>query len=284
MPEPSVHVAARQPATETLLREPVPRLAPTVTSPALVTDVETGDVVLVTLPYEASAPALDAYRRALLAYPMESTMRSGGIRNASRVFGYSSRSPLLKRNGCRLCHGASEAPEAHRTIVDASGWLAGRLGGVVPERATKDLNLVRSMVLPEWIMHPDAWWTSGVVNRTSPLPYHRDRNNFAAWSAMVVVRRGVRGGHLHVPEYDMVVECRDGDVVWFNGNDLIHGVTPMTKVLRDGYRISAVYYPVAKMRHCLTYAEEIERGRLSRTAAEDDMMNQWRRHEGQADS
>lgn len=261
--------AHRQPADETLLQQPAPNLEPDVRSPALLHDAETGELVLITVPFPGN---LATYRQALMGWPMDTTVRSGGIRNISRVFGYSARMPLMQRNCCRICQGAQEAPREHSIICSAAGDLAHQLTELNPERAERDRELVRGQVLDDWIVHSDAWWTSGVVNRSSPLPYHRDRNNFDAWSAMVVVRRSVRGGHLHVPEYDVTIDCRDGDVVYFNGNDLMHGVTPMTRTAKTGYRLSAVYYPVRKMKHCLPYQEELARGRASRTAKEDDLV------------
>lgn len=261
--------AHRQPTDESLLYQAVPERAPDVRSPAIVHDATSGRPVIVTVPYPDD---LGAYRRAILGYPMDSTVRAGGVRNVSRVFGYSARMPLMQRNCCRLCSGGTDAPEPHGVICQAAGILARRLASAVPDIAAQNRDLVRSRVLPDWILHPDAWWTSGVVNRTSPLPYHRDRNNLKAWSAMVVLRRGVKGGHLHVPEYDLTIECRDGDVVYFGGYELIHGVTPMVRAKSDGYRFSAVYYPVAKMANCLAPAEEMERGRAARSAREDDLL------------
>lgn len=264
-----VRRSQRLPADEGLLQRPAQPADPTLRSPAMVVDADSGEPALVTVPFPGH---LAEYRNALRAWPMETTVRSGGIRNISRVFGYASRNPLMQRNCCRACAGAALAPFEHGVICRAAGVLAARLRAVAPDRAERDAALVQSAVLSDWLVHPDAWWTSGVVNRSSPLPYHRDRNNFDAWSAMVVVRRKLRGGHLHVPEYDLVVDCRDGDVVYFNGSDLIHGVTPMSRMASDGYRFSAVYYPVAKMAKCLPPAEEMARGRAARSAKEDDMV------------
>lgn len=268
------HLTATRVAAEpSLLQRGAPSAAPTVRSPALVTDAETGAPVLVTVRFPGD---LSAYRWALLSYPMDTTVRAGGIRNISRVFGYTARQPLMQRNSCRACNGASLAPEVHGAICGAADPLADHLETLVPERVAADRALVHAAVHGDWLLGESAWWTSGVVNRTSPLPYHYDKNNFPAWSAMVVIRRAVRGGHLHVPEYDLVVDCRDGDVVYFNGSDLMHGVTPMRRIERSGYRLSAVYYPVAKMAKCASFSEELARGRVARSAKEDDMVARHR--------
>jgi hypothetical protein len=268
--------ASRQPSDRSLLYSGVPSMEATVRSPTTVIDADSGLAALVTIPFPAD---LGEYRRAARAYPIQAngTRRGGGVANASRTFGYLARSGIFRRSCCMACSGALTSPEAHEVISGAAGDLAGMLAELQPERAAADLALVSAHVHSDWLMTPTSPWSSGVLNRTSPLPYHRDRNNFPAWSAMVVLRRGVRGGHLHVPEYNIVVECRDGDVVYFAGSDLMHGVTPMMKTTPDSYRLSAVYYPVASMATCLPFAEEVVRGQRNRSDSEDGLIERQRR-------
>jgi hypothetical protein len=116
-------------------------------------------------------------------------------------------------------------------------------------------------------------WTSGVVNQNSQLPYHRDGFNFPTWSAMPVIRRGVDGGHLHLPEYDLTVACRDGWAVFFCGQQLLHGVTPMRLTKPDGYRFSVVYYALRGMKDCHTYAEETRAAQNRRAQRERGMAD-----------
>lgn len=266
----------RRPVDRALLYSGVPAMEATVRSSTTVIDADTGLAALVTIPFPAD---LGQYRRAARAYPIQAngTRRGGGVANASRTFGYLARSGIFRRACCMACSGALEAPQAHEVICSAAGDLAAMLAELQPERAEADLQLVKANVHSDWLMTPTSPWSSGVLNRTSPLPYHRDRNNFPAWSAMVVLRRGVRGGHLHVPEYDIVVECRDGDVVYFAGSDLMHGVTPMTKTTPDSYRLTAVYYPVASMAGCLPFEEEVVRGQRNRSDSEDSLVERQRR-------
>jgi len=266
--------ASRRPADKELLIHGAPPSDPNVHGSTVVRDADTGEAVMVVARFPADR--LGAYRQALLGYPKDTTVRAGGIRNVSRTFGFTSRQALMQRNACRSCSGAMQAPNEHAEIVGAAPLLAELLASYLPERAAADRALVEAAVLPDWRMGAGSWWTSGVVNWTSVLPYHYDRNNFPAWSAMTVVRREVRGGYLHVPEYGLTVECRDGDVVFFNGNDLMHGVTPMQRVRPSAYRVSAVYYPVKRMAMCLPPAEELEHGRRARSAREDDLLTRQR--------
>jgi hypothetical protein len=244
--------------------------APNVQAPARVVDGATGETILIAARYPDGERA-DA-RRAVMGYPMSTTRRSAGIRNRSAVFGNVSRRVHMKREGCRSCGGAHEAPGAHAGILRAGTAIKGLLGDLEPDRMRADMMRARETIRSEWMIGGTPW-TSGVLNETSPLPYHRDANNLPCWSAMLVLRRGVTGGHLHLPEYNLVVECRDGDVIWFPGYDLIHGVTPMDRRTRDAYRYTAVFYTVAGMAHCLEPREEMARAQRARSEREDGLLD-----------
>lgn len=172
-----------------------------------------------------------------------------------------SRNVVLRRESCRAASLAKDAPDVHVALVRTAYDLRRQLEELYPERVKQDLEIV-SPVLPEWRMVPGSVWTSGVVNLSSALPYHRDRANFPTWSAMPVFRRGVRGGRLHVPEYGMCVPCRDGHVVYFNGAEIVHGVTPITQAADDGYRFSVVYYSIRGMKDC--HEEALEQAAAAR--------------------
>lgn len=266
-------VVEARPVDPALLRTGAPQLEPNVAAPATLVDAGTGAPVLVVARYPGD---LAPYRRAIRAYPLTYTQRAGGFSNISRTFGFMGRYALGRRSCCRTCAGALEAPAAHATICDAAGPLAAQLADLAPAAWASSATTVAGAVHPDWLLHPAAWWTSGVVNATSPLPYHVDGNNFKAWSAMVVLRRGIAGGHLHIPAYDAVVACRDGDVVYFGGWNLVHGVTPMRRTQHDGYRYTAVYYPVRALGRCLPADQELAYGRAVRSANEVDLVARQR--------
>lgn len=207
-------------------------------------------------------------------------MRSKGLRNRAGVFGFLAANPILQRPVCGECGGARAEPEAHRVLCRAAMWLADNLAHRLPEQYARNQEAV-APVDPVWRL-PGGLWTSGVVNSTSALPYHRDRNNFDVWSAMPIVRRGTRGGYLHLPELTLAAEplvlpCGDGDVVYFNGQAWMHGVTPIVRAQDDGYRFSVVYYPVRKMANCLPPKEEVERANKRRTEGERTLIERQRK-------
>jgi hypothetical protein len=206
-----------------------------------------------------------AYRRALLQVKFGTGRRASGMSNLNLNFGYRGRVPLMQKTSCAPCTFAVEYSEAHEVIAGSSRAIYDRFHELLPEVAKFTADAA-SVILEEWRMSGSPW-SSGVINKNSALFYHMDRNNIRdTWSAMVVTRRDCTGGHLHLPEYDVTIKCRDGDVVLFPGSSLLHGVTPM-HARGDGYRITTVYYTVSKMKHCLPFEEEMRRAAEKNTAS-----------------
>lgn len=268
--------AERRTLPDGVLRAAAPR--PTggvLCGPGVVVDASTGRTaaVVTRLPPDA----MGRLRRACIAYlGRGQTVRrtGGGFRSTTAAVGFKASLEMMRRYGCRPCGGYDHP--AHATLIDTADLLAEVCAEANPAQAAIDSTLVHSAIRQEWIA--GGWWTSGVLNDTAPLPYHRDANNLEpVWSAMVIVRRGTRGGHLHLPEYDVTLQCRDGDVVWFPGWDLAHGVTPIDRP-PGSYRYSLVFYAVQRMTQCLEPAEELARGRSQRTEAEDN----WRERQASA--
>jgi hypothetical protein len=258
-------VLPAQDATE-LVGTDVGERVPNVTAPTVFTDAETSDPVLAYLPLGDVADL----RRAVRAVDIRETYRAAsGRRNASRVFGWSPRRPVQRREACNSTSFAKEQPAEQATLDAYAVRLLDMLRGIDPTIADRDEETMRE-VLPEWKM-AGTTWTSGVVNQNSQLPYHRDGFNFPTWSAMPVIRRACDGGHLHLPEYDLTVACRDGWAVFFCGHALVHGVTPMRLTRSDGYRFSVVYYALRGMKDCHTFAEETRTAQVRRTERERTM-------------
>ena len=249
--------------------ETVLDLAPNVNEAGIYRDADTGEAILVYAPYPEPVTAL---RKAVLDTNYSTTLRASGTRNVSRTFGFTTRSVVLQRESCTPTSLAWESPEAQMTLNNTADVLAKYLFENLPEVFEHDYQELQA-VLPEWRMTEDALWTSGVINQSSALPYHRDGSNFDTWSAMPVVRRGMDGGHLHFPEYDITVNCRDGWALWFNGFAYVHGVTPMKPRAKDAYRYSIVFYAKRGMKDCHTYAVEVGEARKRRAEREATMVN-----------
>lgn len=255
-------------AADALLGERVPDLDGTAHAPTVAHD-DTGVPVFAYLPGPEPAGRL---RRAVRAMKMTTTYRDNGINNVSRTFGYSPRRPMRRREACGVQSADRDHPAAVTELGRWARLCADQYAAFHPDGAATDRQTM-AQVGRDWRLGGDGLWTSGIVNESTALPYHRDNANFRTWSAMPVLRRGTRGGFLHLPEYGVVLPCRDGWVVHFCGRELVHGVTPMHLTQPDGYRYSVVFYAIRGMANCADVAAEQARGQRVRTQRERDMAD-----------
>lgn len=251
-----------------MVGDTVPPAEPNVTDATVAVDLDAGGPVYAYLPLGDVAEL----RRAVLGLPFtgRTTVRANGTRNRSRVFGYAPRRPVYQREGCSPSALKAEAPAGHAVVESFADRLADLLATIDPRVVAAGRDAVAA-VAPEWRLGETKLWTSGVINQSSVLPYHRDGFNFPAWSAMPVLRRHLTGGFLRIPEYDATIACRDGWGVFFPGYQLLHGVTPMRLTRPDGYRYSIVYYALRGMKDCFTAAAETAYARRRRTEREQDI-------------
>jgi len=262
-------VMTAEEATE-MVGTSVPNLEPNCNQAGIWVDDDTEEVVFVYFPMEEEVNLL---RASVLNIKYSATTRqSTGLRNKSRTFGMAPRKVYQRRESCRPTSLAHEQPDEHAVLIAFAEKFANLYKEFAPDLYAQDQkNLTEAGLDNEWRMTDDALWTSGVVNKSSTLPYHRDGFNFATWSAMPVIRRQMDGGYLNFPEYDLTCSCRDGWVTYFAGYKYVHGVTPMTPKTKDAYRYSIVYYALRGMKDCFTYAVETAKAKESRTHREEQM-------------
>lgn len=196
--------------------------------------------------------------------------RNTTYRSRSRTFGYAPPRVVTRRESCSLTQLGRDQPDVEKVLEHYADHFAEMLDMISPDILPRDRATLGG-VLPDWRLGDSGLWTSGVVNDTAALPYHRDGFNFATWSAMPVLRRGIRGGYLHLPEFGVALACADASVILFPGRLWVHGVTPIRRVADDGYRISIVYYALRGMKDCRTAAEETRRAQTKRTEREAAM-------------
>lgn len=249
-----------------MIGDTVPDRKANVKGPAVFTDAESGEVVAAYLPLEN----VSRIRRLLPKLTYGGLQRSNNYNSRSQTFGYQPRRPLRLRESCSTSQTTIQNPEIQAELDKLADQCARAMKKFAPEIVETDKQTLED-VLPEWKMGEEKLWTSGVINHTAQLPYHRDNFNYPVWSAMPVLRRGVRGGHLHIPEYDLVVPCQDSYALFFKGKEFVHGVTPMTKKQEDGYRFSIVFYALRGMKDCYTHAVETQYGQKKRSQREREI-------------
>jgi len=189
------------------------------------------------------------------------TLRTNGLKTRSAIFGFSPR-VTMRKDFCSATAMARNFPEQHFVICEFAKELTKLYLQHFPDTLEQHYEAVKSKVLSEWTIK-ETPFTSGIVNKNNPLKYHHDAGNFKnVLSNMIVLKRGVAGGRLACPEYDVKFECDDNHVVIFDGQQILHGVTPIIKPPGNSdscYRYSVVYYSLEQMWNCDNVNEEVKR-------------------------
>lgn len=195
-------------------------------------------------------------------------VRLSGFKNAHRTFGHSAPVPLRRRYGCSVCQFNAEYPRLTRRMEQFADLASAVFATAAPEQAEAHVEAV-SGIDRSWLFGSSVW-TSGIINRTSALPYHRDSGNVkGSWSAMLGLRRGVSGGLLHLAEWGVYLTIPDRSITLFDGQAVLHAVTPFAQEHTGAFRYTAVVYAKAAMTKCLVGDDEIKRAQRLRSEAEE---------------
>jgi hypothetical protein len=186
--------------------------------------------------------------------------RSSGMAGKSLTFGYQPREPFKRRPFCSKTSLSKTAPALQSQLVRTGETLSAYYAEASPEKHHNQMEKISKEILPDWRMG-NTPFTSGIINQDNVLTYHLDRGNFeGVWSCMIVMKRDIFGGDLCVPEYDLLIKLPDRALVMFDGQALIHGVTPFKKAHEQSRRYSIVFYSLKDMCKCGTPAEELKHG------------------------
>ncbi len=199
-------------------------------------------------------------RWAVKTIKYEETTRTSGLKTRSAIFGYSPR-VVMRKDFCSATAMARNFPKQHFVICNFAKELIKLYEENFPETLKKHYEVAKGKIDEEWTLKGTPF-TSGIVNKNNPLKYHHDSGNFKnVLSNMIVLKRGVQGGRLACPEFDIKFECDDDHVVIFDGAQILHGVTPIIKPEGDEncYRYSVVYYSLEQMWNCENVNEEVKR-------------------------
>lgn len=223
------------------------------TEPCIVRD-ENDKIIVV---YGVIKSDLERLRYAVRHIKMSKNRRTKGLRTQSKIFGYMPREKIRK-DWCSSVLLARDQPSEHAIVCNFAKTLGEYYKQYAPEIYSKHLEIV-DKVLPEWKIEGSPF-TSGIINKNNPLKYHFDKGNFAnVYSNMICFRKDVTGGHLAIPEYDIGLDISDKSVVFFDGQKIMHGVTPIHYNTTEAYRFTLVYYSLKRMWQCLPIGDEIDR-------------------------
>lgn len=205
--------------------------------------------------------------RALQNIEYKNDFRTDGLTTNSRTFGFLPRN-VIRRDFCTAAAMAMLFPDAHQIICDYSSKVAERYQAAHPTLYQDHNERAAGTVIADYKLQGSPF-TSGIVNYNTALKYHFDKGNFNdVWSAMLVFKHHISGGYLAVPQYDLLFELKHNSLLMFDGQGLLHGVTPIRKRRADAFRYSVVYYSMQAMWQCLTPGEEMQRIRTLKTKRE----------------
>lgn len=192
--------------------------------------------------------------------------RTKGMRGRSATFGYLQRI-TIRRDYCRACAFNRQHPELYGALQRLGAHCSERYRHWAPGRHAEQTRLLEENVGAQWRIEGQPY-TSGIINHTTSLFYHRDKGNFPdTWNSMVCFSRDVDGGYLVLPEYGIALDVRGGTLCMFDAQHHIHGVSPIKRQGIKAYRYSVVYFALRMLRHCCdTPAEELQRIRTLKTS------------------
>jgi len=234
-----------------------------VSTPCVGYDKETGETIFL---YTEIGTNTEELVKQLKDVQYQKTERSAGLVTNSRVFGYRPR--ITMRSD--FCSSASLSRE-NPVVTGIVGKLALIMQKLYKEHIplTFQEHLESSKkIKQEWLIK-DTLFSSGIINKNNQLRYHKDAGNFDnVFSCMLVLKGGIEGGFLSIPEYGIGVELKNNTVLMFNGQKLMHGVTPIKRQNDLSYRFSLVFYTLKTMWNCLEIGEELGRIKKIKTARE----------------
>lgn len=231
------------------------------TGDAVIIDADTGDPVAAMIGLTGQAAPMTATLGRLLhrtKVPWADftpntrlgSARLSGIKYPNATFGTVAPAPLRRRYGCRYASLHAERPDIMALLADIYPQAWQQFKAVLPDPADATMSTAAAAVHDDWRFCGTPW-TSGIINHTAALPYHRDSGNLpGTWSAMIMCKRGCTGGELHLPEYGTILEVPDKSLCIFDGQATWHGVTPFTLRNSESYRFSTVMYAKQACKEC----------------------------------
>lgn len=193
--------------------------------------------------------------------------RANGMQSETVTVGWQPRK-ALRHDYCHLSKLGSIHPELHNEIVRYAQQVSTWYQRFNPELYNQHASITQEKISDDYKL-PRTVFTSGVINRNNSIPYHFDAGNFKdVWSCMLAFKNKTEGGYLSCPEYRIGFEIKNNSLLMFDGQSLIHGVTPIKLLTNKSYRYTIVYYSLQQMWNCLPITEELARIRAVKAQRE----------------
>lgn len=193
--------------------------------------------------------------------------RASGIKAKEQWIGWIPPDTLRRRYAMNKSMLYRENPQLASMLEGLTAPLWSALCEVAPDLTKAHETLVEENIHRDWWL-ANAPFTSGIINHTNVLPYHRDGGNLGdSWSMMLALRNDKEGGTLHIPEYDVTLGIPNCSLTFFNGQKYWHGVTPIHLGDPDAYRFTIVWYVKRSITLCGSREDELKRARRQASQA-----------------
>jgi len=205
--------------------------------------------------------------KALMTIKYDKNRRIAGLITKSRIFGYKPREKI-RNDFCTSTMLSKESPNEHKLICDYAKIITKIYKKYCGEVYQEHAGITEEKLLPEWTISGTPF-SSGIVNKNNALHYHFDSGNFKnVYSNMVAFKSNTKGGYLSLPKYDVGLEIANNSLLLFDGQKILHGVTPFKLLSENAYRYSIVYYSLQQMWKCEPLTVELARIKNVRTGLE----------------
>lgn len=204
--------------------------------------------------------------------------RARGLVSTSRIFGFRPRMEL-RGDYCTSTSLAYDNPDIHQRVCNLALEIEKYYEKYNPKGYKDHSEQTDSKIKKSWRINGKSVFTSGIINKNNPLKYHLDAGNFnKVFSLMIVFKEGIEGGYLSCPEYGIGFELKNNSILMFDGQSIMHGVTPITYTTPKSHRFSIVYYSLKKIWKCLEIDDELARIRNIKTKRERIRWNMPKEH------
>lgn len=212
---------------------------------------------------------LETLRRIMNTSTYLKSKRTRGLPTQSAIYGALPRVPH-RNNRCRLSANTMNQPANAKAVFDFADYLSRVYQSLLPEQFEMNLKIVEESVESEYILHKTPFTTVN-FNLNHAIKYHTDTGNFKnVYSNVLILKDGIQGGFLVAPEFDVAFAQQDGALILFDGQNIIHGVTPIKALHPGAYRCSCVFYSLETMRNCYPFKQELDHANSYRDRVESE--------------
>lgn len=176
--------------------------------------------------------------------------RASGVEQYSTIIGSVPPKPHLRRPypSISSVHNKKSTRTFIKAMLGACRESENLLRDIIPEQYEAQKKLIEEYVPAKYRF--GELFTSSINNYNISAPFHRDTANIKGCVNVIInKKRDVKGGDLHVPDYNATMDGCDNSMVVYPAWRNVHGVTPITPTKKGGYRNSLVFYPLASFKN-----------------------------------